>query len=368
MKVLFLTNVPSPYRVDFFNKLGELCDLTVIFEKSTSDERDCTWENYDFRSFKGVILSGISTSVDSSLSPRAIPYLRNRAFDQIVCTTFLKPTGMLAIEYMRMHHIPYSLECDGGFAKDGAGLKEKIKHHFIKGARAYFSTGSSTDEYYTTYGADPKRIYRYPFSSVLNKDILPRPVNADEKGIIRKRLGISEEKVILAVGQFIPRKGFDVLIRAARGLTGDVGIYFVGGVPTDEYLRMCDEFGLSNIHFVGYKEKPQLSEYYKAADLFVLPTREDIWGLVIEEAMAQGLPVISTDRCGAALELVCDGENGFVVPVENETALAQCIMKVLENDDLRHAMCENNLRDIRAYTIETMAERHIELFREVSEN
>jgi len=56
MKILWLTNVPSPYRVDFFNELGKKCELTVLFEKRTSDERDRSWENYEFLNFTGVFL------------------------------------------------------------------------------------------------------------------------------------------------------------------------------------------------------------------------------------------------------------------------------------------------------------------------
>ena len=66
MKVLFITNVPSPYRVDFFNELGKFCDLTVTFEKRTSDERDKSWLQYKFENFKGIFLKGISLNTDTA--------------------------------------------------------------------------------------------------------------------------------------------------------------------------------------------------------------------------------------------------------------------------------------------------------------
>ena len=62
LKVLFITNVPSPYRVEFFNELGKYLNLTVIFEKSTSDERDSSWNNYAFENFEGIVLKGIKIS------------------------------------------------------------------------------------------------------------------------------------------------------------------------------------------------------------------------------------------------------------------------------------------------------------------
>ena len=64
MKVLFITNVPSPYRVEFFKELGKHCDLTVLFEKSTSDERDASWKNYSFAGFNGIILKSINLRIN----------------------------------------------------------------------------------------------------------------------------------------------------------------------------------------------------------------------------------------------------------------------------------------------------------------
>ena len=166
--------------------------------------------------------------------------------------------------------------------------------------------------------------------------------------------------MVLAIGQFIHRKGFDVLLKAAADLPKSVGIYIVGGEATEEYRKMKEELGLSNVHFLGFQKKEVLGKYYRAADLFVLPTREDIWGLVINEAMAYGLPVITTDRCVAGLELVENGVNGYIVPVEDASALAQKIQAVLNADP--EAMGSVSLEKIQPYTLENMAKTHAEIF------
>jgi glycosyltransferase involved in cell wall biosynthesis len=211
------------------------------------------------------------------------------------------------------------------------------------------------------YGADANRTYEYPFSSLQYSDIISEPPAAQEKALLKEKLGISEERVILSIGQFIPRKGFDILMKAAASLEKNIGIYIVGGEPTEEYLKLRDELGLSNVHFVGFQNKTVLAQYYKGAELFVLPTREDIWGLVINEAMAYGLPVITTDRCVAGLELVEDGINGYIVPVEDSVSLSEAIQKVLSADLVK--MGEASLEKIRPYTIENMATVHGEIFR-----
>ncbi len=356
-KVLFLTNIPSPYRVDFFNELGKSCDLTVLFEKNSSDERDSSWKNFSFENFNGVFLKGKSAGVDMAFCPSVTKYI-SKDYDCVFVTDFLSPTGMLAIEYMRRKKIEYYLESDGGFARAEQGLKSKIKTHFIKGAKGYFSTSVEHDKYYLQYGADEDKLIRYPFSSVRESDIIPSPISAEEKQRLRIKLGINEKKVVLAAGQFIPRKGFDVLLKAMADIPKDIGVYFVGGKPGAEYLEIVNELKLDNAHFIGFKERAELSDYYKSADLFVLPTREDIWGLVVNEALAYGLPVVTTNKCLAGVEIIKDGLNGFVVEADNVSELAEALNHCYER---RSSFSSNCIASAKEYTIEKMAQKHLEL-------
>ena len=165
--------------------------------------------------------------------------------------------------------------------------------------------------------------------------------------------------MILAIGQFIHRKGFDILMQAASSVRPDAGIYIVGGEPTEEYKHLRQELGLTNVHFLGFQKKEQLAKIYKASDLFVLPTREDIWGLVINEAMAYGLPVVTTDRCVAGLDLVKNGVNGYIVPIEDAETLAEKLNQVLDGD--MEKMGAASLEAIRPYTLENMAKTHWEI-------
>lgn len=361
MKILYITNVPSPYRVDYFNELGKYCDLTVLFEKNTSDERDSSWLNYKFKNFKGVFLKGHSYKTDGAICFDVVKHLKNNTYEKIICTNFTSPTGMLAIEYMRRKKIKYYLESDGGFAKNGKGFKEWLKKRYISGADGYFSTGATHDKYYLAYGAEPNKIYRYPFTSLKEKDILTSVPSAEEKAKIRAELSLPEKRIILSVGQFIYRKGFDVLIKAAKNFPENCGVYIVGGQPAEEYISLKEELGLTNIHFAGFKLKEELKKYYMAADLFVLPTREDIWGLVINEAMSMGLPVITTDKCIAGLELIENGVNGYIIPVDDEKAMAEKINYILK-ENLSLSFGIKSLEKNSGHTIEKMAEVHINVF------
>ena len=138
-----------------------------------------------------------------------------------------------------------------------------------------------------------------------------------------------------------------------------MGIYIVGGEATENYLTLRQELGLENVHFCGFRPKEQLTEFYRAADVFCLPTREDIWGLVVNEAMACGLPVVTTEQCVAGMELVENGINGYLVPIDDAQTLSDRLNRVLVSD--MEAMGRASLRKIQGYTIENMVQAHLAL-------
>lgn len=361
-RILFLTNIPSPYRVKFFDALGKTVDVTVLYFDRGEDHsgRAADWYIQGEGGFHPVQLTKRVASVGGeNLCLDVIDWLK-KPFDAIVVCGYSSPTAMLAAAYMRLHKIPFYMEVDGGLIRGDSALKYRIKRSMVSSASGWISSGKYTTEYLMHYGAQKGKIFEYPFSSLEEADILTETVSREEKLAIRQALGISEGKMVLSIGQFIPRKGFDVLLKSAAKLDPDTGIYIVGGEPTPEYLELAEKLELQNVHFVGFLKKEELVRYYKAADLFVLPTREDIWGLVINEAMAYGLPVITTDKCVAGLELIEDGVNGYIVSVEDDAALAEKIQAVLSADTEK--MGEAALSVIRPYTIENMAKVHVEIF------
>jgi glycosyltransferase involved in cell wall biosynthesis len=288
-----------------------------------------------------------------------LPWLKKQ-FDAIVVCGYSSPTAVLAMAWLRLQGIPFYMEVDGGLIRRDNKFKYLVKKSLVCLANQWLSTGVYTTKYLIHYGAKEEKVTHYPFSSLYEADILETPVSQQEKEILRRELGISEKHMILAIGQMIHRKGFDVLLRAAENLDPNTGMYFVGGEAKEEYLTLTKELNLQNVHFLGFQKKDVLAKYYKASDVFVLPTREDIWGLVINEALAYGLPTITTDRCVAGLELVEKDENGYIVPVDDADALASAMKAVLAGDLTQ--MGRKSLEKIRPYTIENMAKVHMEIF------
>lgn len=359
-KVLFLTNYPSPYRVRFFDELAKYLDVTVLYTDRAAEQKDRekAWFIQGEGRFREAVLGKRLSVRGANLCLEVLSWLK-KPYDHILICGYSSPTNMLAMSYLKTRRIPFWMEVDGGLIREEGKIKYRFKKTLISMATDWLGTGKTVTEYLVHYGAEEKRVFIYPFSSLSEKDILPEPPGREEKKMLREKLGMTEEKVLLSVGQFIPRKGFDLLLQAAAKLPKTVGIYIVGGEPTEAYLQMRQALDLSNVHFVGFQSKDALAEYYRSADLFVFPTREDIWGLVVQEAMAYGLPVVTTDKCVAGLELIEPGLNGYLVPGENVPALRDAVERALSGD--LTSMGRAALETIRPYTIEAMAKFHGDL-------
>lgn len=360
-RVLFITNYPSPYRVRFFDELGKYMDVTVLFADRIEDKkhRNASWYVAGEGNFRAVQLEKkVATVGSNALCVDVVKWVK-QPFDHIIVGGYSNPTIIWAMAYMRLHKIPFWMEVDGGLIRQEKKHKFLVKKGLVTMADKWLSTGPNTTKYLVHYGAKKEKVAEYPFSSLSQGEVLQQMVSSEEKAQLKQALGIPEEKAVLTIGQFIHRKGFDVLLKAAAEVDQNAGIYIVGGEPTEEYLQLRESLGLKNIHFLGFQSKDVLLNYYRAADLFVLPTREDIWGLVINEAMAYGLPVITTNRCVAGLDLVENGVNGYIVPVGDEKALAEKMNLALQSD--LEKMGQVSLEKIRPYTIENMAKSHVEI-------
>lgn len=365
MRVLFITNCPSPYRVRFFNELSKYCELTVVFEMEAARNRDSEWKSSEDFLFNAVFMKSLFMKEESAFCSEVTKYIDKYKRDVIVVGGYSTPTGMYSILYMKAKRIPFILNCDGGLIKADTFIKKSIKRFFIGSAKIWLSTGKTSDEYLCYYGANRQKILQYPFTSIKEDEVLN--VSELQKKEMREKLGIKQDKVVLYVGRFIPLKRIDVLVNACKELQ-DVAVVLVGG---DDLETVCGEDirgEKSNIYVVGFKSAEELKEYYQAADIFVLPTSGDVWGLVINEAMAMGLPVITTEKCVAGIELVEQGKNGYIVSVGNSDEMKEKIEILLNDLKLRENIKKNNIVKIGQYTIEKMAIRHIEIFKEYMTN
>ena len=373
MKVLFCTNLPSPYRVDFFNELGKLCDLTVCYERKASAERDKKWIGKGAGHFTEVYLKLTPVGVDRSKGSALREYVKYNFFDIIIFTNYISEACMEAILYCKIKKISYCIEYDGGFEKKDNIPKKLFKQFLLKNAKAHFTTCDKHTRYLEYLGIKRECIFKYPFTSLSRQDLISaKQKQAKQISEIRQKLGMTEPRIVITVGRFTYDrgygKGYDAIMKLAEGSSKAIGYFIIGDTPTEEFTRWRTEKNLTNVHFIGFKTKNELEEYYLAADIFILLSRGDIWGLVINEAMAYSLPIISTEECLAATELVKNGKNGHLVRVDNIEEIRNTVNYILYTDKVREQYGNCSFEIIQNYTIEEMAKTHKRYFEELLNN
>lgn len=364
-KVLFITNIPAPYRVDFFNELGKLVDLTVLFEAKTTTAASFNYNLESKLNFHAVFLNGGDIR-ERCVDWKILTFLKRGRYDHIVVTNYGYATEAVAILALKARKIPYEMELDGGTLKRENPVVRGLKQILIRGAERYWSTGEQTDRFFMQYGISKERIVRYPFSSVFEREIINSPFSAEEKETAKQKLGIPFHRVVLSVGRPLHLKGFDLLIRAAACFPADTGVVIIGGAPKSEWLELAKEVGFDRLRFVEFSSRESVKEYYRASDVFVLATRGDVWGLVVNEAMANGLPVVTTLGCVGGCEMIQDGKNGYLIPCETWEPLAERVNRLLMSDELRECVAREGLKTVLNYTVEAMARAHAAVFESIS--
>lgn len=344
-KVIWLTNLPSPYRVEFFNQLGKFVDLVVIFENSKSENRNINWFNYDFKNFRGIFLED-----NYFRSVRKIKkVLMQEKYDVAFNSDYSSCLGMYYYLICKKKTIKLVLEADGGIPKN-RGTLDIIISLIMKTYSFYFSSGKFTDLYFKYYGVDESKITHYSFTSLTEKEI---QMNSTNKLKMKK-----DTLNLLSIGQPIYRKGFDILIKAIGILDFDLTLDIIGGNPSLEVKELIDENN-ERIYFHDFMSKEELKTYFQTADLFILPSREEIWGLVINEAISFNLPIITSDNCVSGKEFCSQANVGLIFDNENYVDLAEKIKKLCLNDDLRYNLSNNCQYINKKYTIENMVKEHM---------
>ncbi len=188
---------------------------------------------------------------------------------------------------------------------------------------------------------------------------------------IKEKLGY--KKIILFVGRLIKEKGVNYLIEAFVRLSEeneDIGLVIVGDGPERNNLEtLCNNMKTDKVTFTGYINRKEIAPYYLLSDILVLPTSKtkmhEEWGLVVNEAMSVGKPVIVTESVGCAYELVKNGENGFIIPDRNVKALFDALKKLISSEELLYKMGEESRRTIGdGFTYEHVLENKKDIVQE----
>jgi glycosyltransferase involved in cell wall biosynthesis len=136
----------------------------------------------------------------------------------------------------------------------------------------------------------------------------------------------------------------------------DAALLFVGSGEQEPLLKdYVRDHDLSNVYFFGFRNQSELPKFYAVSDVFVFPSESETWGLILNEVMCAGLPVIASQEVGAVPDLVHHGENGFTFEAGNIDQLASYLEQMLQSSDLRRPMGRHSLRIISEWNYDACA-------------
>ncbi|MBO0801257.1 MAG: glycosyltransferase family 4 protein, partial [Blastocatellia bacterium] len=346
-RVLLLNNVPSPNLKPLFDLLGRKSgwDLTVCYVRAWHRNVGWTPEKIDNGGpHRTIILDQKMPRLAGILGVRpaaalALAHiLRRERPDYLICYGYTLMPQITAILWSIFTNTPFAISGDANIYCESARSLSLSKRYIkrwwlgevVRYAAALLTVGTASRMFWEAYGAMPEKLFESRFA--VDNDFYARSTAArkGESMALREKLGLTNKVVFLFVGRLIKRKNVDLIICALSRLKDDRIALVIAG-DGEEYDSLAALAGDDRrVIFMGSVAPSSLPLCYAMADVLVLPARDEPWGLVINEAMAGGLAIISHRHCGATLDLVRN-DNGLVLKTFSVSELAVA-MKLLASD------------------------------------
>jgi hypothetical protein len=337
-RIAVVINAVTPYMRPLWSRLAERSDVELLLVTETPMERDRRWQVESDLPVEHVQLdswtldlawmsvgSGFKTRFDSYVYLPKKPLGPLRRFSPHVVVAagggvWSSPANIAALAARHSRGwaiVPWW----NTFTRERRSLPRRVAEpwvrYFFRSGDAWLAGGSRHARDVVRLGADPNRTVIAPLTA-----LGPTPP--------LERTGFVEpgEPRYLFVGRFIERKGIDVLLAAFRRI--DRGeLWLAGDGPLRSHVE-AEAKGDPRIRILGYANEESLPDLYRQADVLVVPSYFEPWGLVVHEGLAYGLPVIATDQVAAADDLVESGVNGYVVSAGSHEELAAAMRSVAE--------------------------------------
>ena len=361
------TEIISPYRIPVFNALAQQkdLDLHVIFLSET-DVNLRQWRVYkEGIRFSYEVLPSwrLHVAGHNILLNRRLRFSLNKSLpESVICGGYNYLASWQALWWARRHNVRFVLwtESNQRDKRSGHAGVEWLKRYFVSSCNAFVVPGKSSFAYLRTLGVSEQAIFTAPnavdntFFATQAEEVRRQPAAFREKFRLPPRF-------LLFVGRLVPEKGvFDLLHAYAKlgsDLRSQAGLVFAGdGVSTEALSEQAKLVDPGIISFCGFAQREDLAGLYALAEVFVLPTHSDTWGLVVNEAMACGLPIVVTDVAGCASDLVHDGWNGYIVPPSNPDRLSAAISSMLRQPETTRQMRARSSERIQSYSPQACAD------------
>jgi len=341
MKVAFVSVLPSPYQRDLFAAVAARADVTPRVFYMERAAPDSPWPERPLAAYESY-LPGFWFSIGHARVHVNWRLPSPRDYDVIVCNTLMSLTGqwLLRAKLRRSRWMFW-----------GEKLGARSRRHDLLTAPLHRAAGIAA------IGSWAERDYaeRFPKTRIFNIpyhcDLAPfaaAPRPPRDPGAV----------TFLFCGQMIARKGVDHLLAAFATLPENARLLLVGReAELPQMLAALTPSVRARVRYAGFQAPEALPPFFAQADVFVLPSRHDGWGVVVNQALGAGLPIIASDHVGAAHDLLCEGGNGFTFSAGDANALAAAMLRYAANPDLARAHGEASSRAAADWTPARGAER-----------
>lgn len=375
MRVALFTEIIAPYRIPVFNEIAKKADFffKVFFLKEMQRHRE--WPVYKdeikfhYETLPGFLFEG-NTIRTAHFNPTVIGKLIFENYDVAITGGWHQPSYYLVQLYTRLWKKKLVLWCEstGRDHRNHTGLPKILRRLFIQGTSGSIVPGKASKNYLLSMGVPEKKIWIAP-NAVDSGFYASASAQAKKnKNKIKIEKGLPE-KLLLYVGRLDPEKGLLDLLQAYAEIKQEMkglGLVLCGDGSQRETLEaFCRQKALKDIFFAGFLSREELSVYYGISDLFVLPSHTEPWGLVVNEAMSCGLPVLCSKKAGAADDLIMNGENGYVFEPGDIPELAGLVKNLLLNPKALEDFGEKSVSIIQGYSPSRCAEGFLRAILEV---
>jgi glycosyltransferase involved in cell wall biosynthesis len=378
LRLAIVASHPVQYQAPWYKALATLLDLQVFFAHriSAADHSRAgfdvgfEWDTplFDGYSFEWLANTASRPGVDhfwGCNTPGVKTAIRRGGFDAVLVNGWQLFSYWQAIRAAGAAGIPVLVRGDSQLEPSPPPIRGILKRlvypHMLRSFDACLAVGRRNADYYRHYGVPDAHIHRAVHC--VDNDFFGQAA-ADtrrRRPDVRRELGIPADAVVfMFAGKLIEKKrplDFVEALRQVRQKHTDVWGLVVGDGPlkaaVDDYRRTHD----IPCAMTGFQNQRRIAATYAAADALVLPsTSGETWGLVVNEAMACGLPVVVSDQVGCAPDLVLEDETGFTYPCGDVAALAKCVGALAGDRRLRDRMSARASTHIAAYSPEAAAE------------
>lgn len=349
LRVVIVTNIPAPYRLPIYALLARRPDLDIHVVFCSGCEPDRAWnlgkmdfphtflkERFVARRGRYIHFNHDILAVLRSLKP------------EVVITTGFNPTHLFAYAWARLHGARHVAMTDGTLESERtlSCLHRWIRRRVFSHSDAYIGASDGAMRLFQSYGVPAGAMFKSHLCT--------------DNGLFLDAALQAKRFDFIFCGRFVAAKNPTFALEVARDVALRLGrrvaIVFVGSGELEAKIRAFAD-GLADqveTTFAGFAQQEDLPEWYQSSRVLLFPTLWDPWGVVANEACAAGVPVLISPAAGSAGELIGDGENGYVLPLEKE-AWVSAAVRLLSDEPLYATMAARGRERVAEYSFENAA-------------